>query len=660
MAITTAPRLPLPSEGLACGARTSEPLSPTDGSTDNRPNGTLPSCGARTAEPISPASALSQFSLRSHHSDDSRPKTLLPSDTRNVFGLSKMTPSYSNTQQNQWELFKQECDKQISTGSYNPPPRQQCTFADQGNDGSCDPSATVIWAPNGGASTLPLPRRPAEATLASSGETLHRRRPRRVVTEGAKANMQHTLFTLAARRWTPGTIVTPAENRGHHRALVVAFFEFVAGESDLDGLLIDTRRCWPDEQRGDRLERALVIDGLFPSLDDSAGVEAPSMSFSLLETTLDPKADPSCVLYACTRGNTIHCLDGTTQPSVLCLVSRVPLFEVMLHILDLVANDPDGTEELLKAVNAVKRIRIPTRIPTSSLASDPMTPLSPSSSKVLSLFPNPLLERWRSMMGSSAPKFAQALDEVVMWGLRTLLTATASQPPIGDTLARLLAAVLLEQKVLLLGKAVQTSAMALVLRALLAPFRWLHPFLSTRPQRRLLKMPLLEATCPMVLVVEDLPPQWGYNSVYDLPEDVIVGVLQHSYVHSALEHQTIGCLPSRSIRLPDQGNVTKRITSIETQFRDGSLEASEAADSIRELLTKEVAAVADTARRYATSKQGQRARAGGFGGRDADDATPIDAWLLDEGFADGDTEAFFRTFFQTQMCEDFLDTALRP
>merc|ERR1711937_404197 len=92
--------------------------------------------------------------------------------------------------------------------------------------------------------------------------------------------------------------------------------------------------------------------------------------------------------------------------------------------------------------------------------------------------------------------------------------------------------------------------MALVLRALVWPFRWLHPLLSAPPPPQFLHMPLLDATFPVVVALTELPAQWGFRTAYELPPDVVVGMLKHDYVYVDSAHETSGGLSGANIKLP--------------------------------------------------------------------------------------------------------------
>ncbi|CAE8591366.1 unnamed protein product, partial [Polarella glacialis] len=150
-------------------------------------------------------------------------------------------------------------------------------------------------------------------------------------------------------------------------------------------------------------------------------------------------------------------------------------------------------------------------------------------------------------------------------------------------LGKLLACVLLEQKVLLLGEWPCISTVALLLRSLLWPFRWLHLFLSAPPPPEILKVPFLEATFPMVLAIGDLPPHWGYDKVQKLPPEVVAAVLNNQLVHISPLLKTAGGLKGNDIKLPGRMHADFRtqVTAARIELRNSKIGVPEAVEKVQ-------------------------------------------------------------------------------
>jgi len=271
--------------------------------------------------------------------------------------------------------------------------------------------------------------------------------------------------------------------------------------------------------------------------------------------------------------------------------------------------------------------------------------------------PRPLLCNWQEFMETqSAGKFGPVSHTFaqwqVEWGLNVLLSRWDNL--VGDTLAKLLACVLLEQKVLLLGDAPRISTVAILLRALMWPFRWLHTFLSIPPSQDILKkIPLLEAVVPVVVSLTELPPCWGYKTHYELPIDIVTGVLRHDYVHIFPDFETTGGLKGKSIRLPAGRHTAfvKQVAQAKQKLRKLELDVEQVVKVVQECAEAEVWQLAELIRRYALCQVVE--------GR-MEEALEVEVfmrWLANDGVAAGkgpETACFYETFFQTQLCNEFL------
>jgi hypothetical protein len=255
------------------------------------------------------------------------------------------------------------------------------------------------------------------------------------------------------------------------------------------------------------------------------------------------------------------------------------------------------------------------------------------------------------------------------WGLQALfrqdLAKNRAPDFVGDPLAKLLACLLLEQKVLLLGDASRCSTVALVLRALLWPFRWYHPFFSAPlPASVVNQIPILEAPYPVFCCLADLPGQWNYRTYYDLPTDVVTGILQHGHIYASPELETLGGLKGlASLKLPGNGLLAfrKAVSQAKKKYKEEELDVPKVVEKILETARSEVYRLGEVIKRYVAH---QAAKMSDSSMREIEDATKdlqtfID-WLGSEA---GNTnkeadEGFYRTFFQTQMCIKFLEEEL--
>lgn len=259
------------------------------------------------------------------------------------------------------------------------------------------------------------------------------------------------------------------------------------------------------------------------------------------------------------------------------------------------------------------------------------------------------------------------------WGLQTLLENWDNL--VGDTLAKLVASVLLEQKVLLLGDAPRVSAMALVLRGLIWPFRWLHPFLSAPPPPQFLRVPLLDATFPVIVAVAELPAQWGFKTQYELPPDVAVGMLRHDYVYINPAHVTSGGLNGANIKLPAGRHTAflKQVAQAKQKLRKQEFDMETAVDVVHAAMESEVMKLAQLVQDYAA---GQVTAVLETAVADPSRASSLEElrnrcltlasepetfmrWLKrSDVLAGPEAEGFYSTFFGTQLCSDLLHTEI--
>jgi len=338
---------------------------------------------------------------------------------------------------------------------------------------------------------------------------------------------------------------------------------------------------------------------------------------------------------------------------VLCLISKIPLPDFFFNVLEVLREllqGKDATVHIDGFLSGLNRTGLHENLVTVGI----QPPLGGRQNLVLQL-PKSLPCDWSTSLPEPNSKtFAQWQ---VAWGIETLLARCPIL--VGDTLVRLLGCVLLEQKVVLLGDAPLTSAFALVLRGLLWPFRWLHPFLAAPPRAlrpdALRRHPLHESPFPMVFSLTELPE--GVGTYKDLPSEVVVGVLNHDIVHASEQLTTEGGLTLANVTLP-----AVRVLRRELMLAKRNLDHHCAVARIQARLSEEVANFAELVRAYAQwhlaeakAKQVQL---------DICEVVPDEEcfirWLQSHrrGVLVTQTEPFYRTFFLTQMCVYFLTQEL--
>jgi len=96
-----------------------------------------------------------------------------------------------------------------------------------------------------------------------------------------------------------------------------------------------------------------------------------------------------------------------------------------------------------------------------------------------------------------------------VWSLRLLLHDEQLWPQLSNTLACLLAGVLLEQKIILLGPADVTTALAFAIFGLVWPFQWFFLFVPILPLNFIAMSAFPEAPTPFIVGLPELPEAWG-------------------------------------------------------------------------------------------------------------------------------------------------------
>lgn len=402
--------------------------------------------------------------------------------------------------------------------------------------------------------------------------------------------------------------------------------------------------------------------------------------FSLLETTLDPSGNPDGVLYGCVCGEDpkADADPGSVEPElwassnhskmsrmmktlkpgrsqqhqqqqrqqrwrVLCLVSRLPLFKLLFgrlqHTRDLLQAGPGRVSAQLDRLN---RAAVDGRLAEEAgMLGLPwiMSRLPPSvpCDRACSVQPHPeQVARWQAL-----------------WGLQVVCgRGPCAVSP--DSLARLLACLLLEQRVLLLGCAPETSALALALRALLWPFRWMHPFLSASPAGGL-NIPLADSPVPVLAALNSVS-DLGYASLDKVP----TGVVTYSIGKD--------CVTPGGIQLPSGGHdglvghdvLVRRLEFVRTRSGQATGDrAAWAAEATRSAVGGEVHGLAGLVERYARDRVAEARRTGGGANlQELIDASlergAFARWLQSSGRPNA-AGGFYEALIDTQLCRLHLE-----
>lgn len=504
--------------------------------------------------------------------------------------------------------------------------------------------------------------------------------------------------------------IQPSTPHGTAHPMLDGFFVVVANS---DGAS-ETQMCWPESLQGSRLEEAVVLQGFCPGpelfgLADPRGFGGRPFIFSLLETTLNPNGNPSGMLYGCTcsldaeeqahemfadaaalsstisvgtnttsgtrdlpRSMSGHDVTNVVVSGVLCLISKLPLFNFLFQILDALRSAlamPNGNTVAATLLARVNKMGFSKRLVDKGLDVSQLLQCH----RLLQLqLPQPLPCDW--------PTFIQALGDVdeasrepsrtlaqwqAAWGLEQLLANWDSL--VGDTLARLLACLLLEQKVLLLGDAPRISTFALVLRALIWPFKWLHPFLPAPPPKSTPVANFLDAPFPLIIALAELPD--GFQTHYHLPSEVVTARLKHDLVYISPELETTGGLQGQAIKLPGSRHAgfLKQVAQSKRGLRRGELDLSTAAQKVQAAAEAEMQRLADILQRYvACQVKDAEADRGDQSLRRFQETcfhravvtVSFMQWLPANSTKDArgpEATQFYETFFQTQLCHDFLN-----
>jgi len=119
----------------------------------------------------------------------------------------------------------------------------------------------------------------------------------------------------------------------------------------------------------------------------------------------------------------------------------------------------------------------------------------------------------RDMISCNLPRLGPAENTIAhwlsVWSLRLLLQDERSWAHLSNALPCLLAAVLLEQKIILLGPADVTTALAFAIYGLVWPFQWFFIFSPVLPVNFVAMSSFPEAPSPFIVGLAELPEAWG-------------------------------------------------------------------------------------------------------------------------------------------------------
>ena len=134
--------------------------------------------------------------------------------------------------------------------------------------------------------------------------------------------------------------------------MLECFFVIGTSPGNVCSATSELRLCWPSILVGSKLEQAVVRDGFCPGPSlffstESDGFGGQPFVFTLLETALDEMGDPSGILHGCVYGASV-----AGEPVVLCIMSKLPLFDFHFKLLNVLSNSLDYAEEVLAHVHS--------------------------------------------------------------------------------------------------------------------------------------------------------------------------------------------------------------------------------------------------------------------------------------------------------------------
>ncbi|CAJ1379984.1 unnamed protein product, partial [Effrenium voratum] len=469
-----------------------------------------------------------------------------------------------------------------------------------------------------------------------------------------------------------------------------------------------SRMCWPDGVQGGPLEQMLVERGFCPGPMDYR-FNGNAFVLSVLAQALNPTAHPNDLAY-CTvvseddhipalpadhrelledEPEVNHCrahkedsddmLQHIPDGGVLCLVSKLPFFDFSFALLDILRQNLEQAPALLERINEKGMAQLARGLEVGDLIDKPrVLGLTTMSQRM----PEPLLSpgcEWSHFANLSHPESSSPLALTlarwqVWWGLMTLLMRWGDK--LLEVVIKLLPCVVLEQQVLLLGDAPRACVVALLLRGMLWPFQWQHPFIcAPLPPAALHELPLLEACCPMIMAFGEMPMLahfWRYDTVYQLPPNIVVGLLRNEWVYINEKLETTGGLSgTNTSKFPPfvQTDLRNKIKEARKRLRNrqNGQEFLDAVQQVQDAVTEAIGKLAGLVKSYAKSRVAEEQHGGAMSENQAEElrersyqrALKVDeflAWLRGEAATYGEPEPveFYKTFLQTQCFMNLL------
>lgn len=458
-----------------------------------------------------------------------------------------------------------------------------------------------------------------------------------------------------------------------------------------------SRTCWPDEMQGSELEQLLVERGFCPGPTDYR-FNGNAFVFSLQATALNPKAhpdDPVPFCIVCSEDMKMSALPAdhrkflgemdeeeqevTRQDDcddmmqhipdggVLCLVSKIPFFDFSFTLLDLLRRNLAKAPAILERINRAGMAKLARGVEVSDLLGSP---------RVLGLramtqrMPRELLSKgcdWSQLGNLTRHESSSPLAHTLArwqgwWGLLTLLMRWGDRL-LEEVILKLLPCVLLEQQVVLFGDAQRTCVVAFLLRGMLWPFKWQHLFVCAPwPPEELQNVPLVEAPFPFIFAFGEtamLQHFWGYQNMYDLPENIVACLLRDRWVVINEKLKTSGGLTGKTLKFPPfvHSELRSQIKEARSALRNqhGLLEIVQ---KVQDAIEAAMGKLANIVNRYAQSQV--EAEAARSKAKDVDDLYERScqraeneerflAWLHKEpAFGSVEQAAFYKSFYQTQ------------
>jgi len=464
-----------------------------------------------------------------------------------------------------------------------------------------------------------------------------------------------------------------------------------------------SRLSWPEVMQGSDLEQLLVERGFCPGPTDYR-FNGNAFVFSLQATAFDPKAhpdDPVPFCMVCSEDLKMSALPAdhrkyfgemmeeerevTRQDDcddmmqhipdggVLCLVSKIPFFDFGFTLLELLRKNLDKAPRILERINRAGMAKLAHGIQVSDLLGSPhVLGLRAMTQKM----PRELLSKgcdWSQLAHLSRHEGSSPLAHTLArwqgwWGLLTLLMRWGDRL-MEEVVLKLLPCVLLEQQVVLFGDAQRTCVVAFLLRGMLWPFKWQHLFVGAPwPPEELQNVPLMEAPFPFIFAFGEtamLQHFWGYQNMYELPENIVACLLRDRWVVINEKLKTSGGLTGKTLKFPPfvHAELRSQIKEARNALRNGH-GLLEIVQKVHSAIEAAMGKLANLVKRYAQSQvQEEAARSKDVyydlfeRSRDrAIDEERFLSWLHQEpAFGSLEQAAFYKSFYQTQCFMHRID-----